>query len=82
MCLGIPGQVIEFVDETHQIAQVEVNGVGRKVNVGLVLPDGLKTGDWVLVHTGFALNILDEAEAKDTLQFLRGLGESYEEELR
>lgn len=82
MCLGIPGQVIEFVDETCQIAEVEVNGVRRKVNVGLVQPDGLKLGDWVLVHTGFALSILDAAEAEDTLGFLRGLGERFEEEFK
>lgn len=82
MCLGIPGQVIEFVDETHQIAEVEVNGMRRKVNVGLVLPDGLKRGDWVLVHTGFALSILDAAEAEDTLGFLRGLSERFEEEFK
>lgn len=80
MCLGIPGQVIEFVDETYQVALVEVNGVRRKVNVGLILADGLKTGDWVLVHTGFALSILDAAEAEDTLQFLRLLGEQFEGE--
>ena len=81
MCLGIPGQVIEFVHETNQIAKIEVNGVRRNVNVGLVLPDGLKIGDWVLVHVGFALSIIDEEEAAQTLKFLQGLGEEYEDEM-
>ena len=81
MCLGIPGRVIEFVDDTNQIAKIDVNGVRRNVNVGLVLPDGLKEGDWVLVHVGFALSIIDEQEAEDTLNFLKGLGEAYEEEM-
>lgn len=81
MCLGIPGQIVEFVDDTNQIALVDVNGVRRKVNVGLVLLDGLKKGDWVLVHVGFALSIIDEQEAAATLAFLKGLGEAYEEEM-
>ena len=81
MCLGIPGQIIEFVDETNQIAKVEVNSVRRNVNVGLVMPDGLKVGDWVLVHVGFALSIIDEREAEDTLKFLHGLGQAYEDEM-
>ena len=82
MCLGIPGQVIEFVEETNQIAKVEVNGVRRNINVGLVIPDGLQVGNWVLVHVGFALSIIDEEEAAETLKFLRGLGEAYEDEMK
>ncbi len=81
MCLGIPGQVIEFVHETHQIAEIDVNGVRRNINVGLVLPDGLKIGDWVLVHVGFALSIIDEEEAKSTLEFLESWGQMYKDEL-
>lgn len=81
MCLGIPGQVIEFVDPTHHIAKVDVSGVRRNVNVGLVLPDGLDIGDWVLIHVGFALSKIDEEEAARTLSFLRQLGEQYEEEM-
>ena len=81
MCLGIPGQIVEFVDETNHIAKVDVNGVRRNVNVGLVLPDGLKTGDWVLVHVGFAMSIIDAAEAAQTMEFLRTLGGEFEDEL-
>ena len=81
MCLGIPGQIVEFVHETNHIAKVDVNGVRRNVNVGLVLPDGLTLGDWVLVHVGFAMSKIDEEEAQETLQMLRQLGEAYDEEL-
>ncbi len=81
MCLGIPGQIIEFVHETNQIAKIDVNGVRRNVNVGLVLPDGLKVGDWVLVHVGFALSIIDEEEAARTLEFLESMGQEFKDEL-
>ena len=81
MCLGIPGQIIEFVHETNQIAKIDVNGVRRNVNVGLVLPDGLKVGDWVLVHVGFALSIIDEEEAARTLKFLESMGQECKDEL-
>jgi len=81
MCLGIPGQVIEFVDPTNHIAKVDVNGVRRNVNVGLVLPDGLQKGDWVLIHVGFALSKIDQQEAEETFRFLEGLGQAYTDEL-
>lgn len=81
MCLGIPGQIVEFVDETNQLAKVDINGVRRNVNVGLVLPDGLKTGDWVLIHVGFALSIIDEQEAEQTLRLLKEMGEAYQDEM-
>lgn len=81
MCLGIPGQIVEFVDETNHLAKVDVNGVRRNVNVGLVLPDGLKINDWVLVHVGFAMSIIDAEEAAQTMEFLRTLGGELEDEL-
>jgi len=81
MCLGIPGQVIEFVDEANYIAKVNVNGVRRNVNIGLVAPEGLRTGDWVLIHVGFALSKIDEREANETFRFLEGLGQAYADEL-
>ena len=82
MCLGIPGCVIEFVVETGHRAKVEVGGVRRTVNVGLVLPDGLQPGDWVLIHVGFALSKIDEQEARRTIQFLTELGDTYDQELQ
>ncbi len=81
MCLGIPGRVVEFVDETKHLAKVDVSGVRRTVNVGLVLPDGLEPGDWVLIHVGFAISRIDEAEAHRTLEFLESLGSEFEDEL-
>lgn len=73
MCVGIPGQIIEFIDPAHHVARVEVSGAQRNVNVGLILPDGLAVGDWVLIHVGFALSKIDEEEARQTLRFLEEL---------
>jgi hydrogenase expression/formation protein HypC len=83
MCLAIPGQVIEFVDEQNRLARVDVAGVVRTVNVGLLDRDGeaAEPGDWVLIHVGFALSKVDEAEAQATLQMLQGMGADYEQEL-
>ena len=82
MCLGIPGQVIEFVDDANNIAKVEVSGVRRNVNVMLVRPDGLEPGDWVLIHVGFAMSKIDEHEAQETLKVLRMMGDLYTDELQ
>ena len=84
MCLGIPGQVVEIIDPTEHRATVEVDGVRREVNVGLVMGDagGLKVGEWVLIHVGFAMTKLDEKEAASTLEFIKQLGSVYEEEMR
>ena len=81
MCLGIPGQIVEFVHETNHIAKIDVNGVRRNVNVGLVIANGLDIGDWVLVHVGFALSKIDEDEARETLMFLESLGQAFEDEM-
>jgi len=81
MCLGIPGQIVEIVDEENTIAKVDVNGVRRNVNIGLVLPDSPQVGDWVLIHVGFALSKIDDDEAQATFRFLEDLGKAYEDEL-
>ena len=83
MCLGIPGQIVEFVDAQHHIAKADVSGVRRNVNVGLLAvgPDAVDVGDWVLIHVGFALSKIDEEEARATREFLEKLGEPYEQEL-
>jgi hydrogenase expression/formation protein HypC len=83
MCLAIPGQVIEFVDEPNRLARVDVAGVIRTVNVGLLDRDGdaAVPGDWVLIHVGFALSKVDEDEAAATLRMLQGMGADYEQEL-
>ncbi len=82
MCLGIPGQVVEFVDDANDIAKVEVSGVKRNVNVALVRPDGLGPGDWVLIHVGFAMSKIDEEEARETMKALNRLGDFYTDELK
>ena len=81
MCLGIPGRVVEWVDETDQLAKVEVTGVTRKINVGLVRDEGLQLGDWVLIHVGFAMSIIDEVEAAEALQSLQYLEEEFNTEV-
>jgi len=83
MCLGIPGQIVEMVDEQHHIAMAEVSGVRRNVNVGLLAegPEAVGVGDWVLIHVGFAMSKIDEEEARSTREFLISLGEPFEAEL-
>jgi hydrogenase expression/formation protein HypC len=83
MCLAIPGQLVEFVDETNRLAKVDVGGVRRSVNVSLLDHDGegARPGDWVLIHVGFALSKVDEEEARATLDLLRQMGDAYEQEL-
>ncbi len=84
MCLAIPGQVVEVVDEPNRLARVDVAGVVRNVNVGLLDENGsvgTGPGDWVLIHVGFAMSKVDEGEARATLELLEQLGEAYEQEL-
>ena len=82
MCLGVPGRITEFLDSTRHLAKAEVSGVRRAINVGLLIPDGLEVGDWVLIHVGFALSKIDEEEARRTTQFLQALGSDFDDELR
>jgi hydrogenase expression/formation protein HypC len=79
MCLAVPGQVLELVDETNRLARVDVAGVLRTVNIGLL--DDAGPGDWVLIHVGFALSKVDEEEAMATLGLLQRMGEAFEQEL-
>ena len=83
MCLAIPGQIVETVDEANRLARVDVVGVRRNVNIGLLDADGegAQPGDWVLIHVGFALSKIDEQEARATLQLLQQMGADYEQEL-
>jgi hydrogenase expression/formation protein HypC len=83
VCLAIPGRVIEVVDEANRLALVEVAGVRRTVNIGLLDADGASAGpgDWVLIHVGFALSRVDEEEAAATLELLQNMGAEYEQEL-
>ena len=83
MCLAIPGQIVEWVDEDLHIAKAQVANVRRNVNVGLLAEteDSVDIGDWVLIHVGFAMSKIDEQEAKATREFLEELGDPYREEL-
>lgn len=81
MCLGIPGEVIEFVPDQPDLARVAVSGVKRVINIGLLADEKVEAGDWVLIHVGFALSKIDEAEAAAALEFLTGIGQAYEDEL-
>jgi hydrogenase expression/formation protein HypC len=83
MCLAIPGRILEVVDEANHLAKVDVAGVRRNVNVGLLAEegDGIVAGDWVLIHVGFAISKIDEAEAEATRRLLQGMGAEYETEL-
>ncbi len=77
MCLAIPGKIVEFVDMENHIAKVEIGGVKRNINIGML--DGTQLGDYVLVHVGFAMSKVDEREAEETLRLLQELG-SFETE--
>lgn len=83
MCLAIPGQVVDIVDETRRLARVSVAGVRRTVSIALL--DGAEPpvcpGDWVLIHVGFAISRVDEAEAVATLRLLEAMGAEYQQEL-
>ncbi|HIF17695.1 MAG TPA: HypC/HybG/HupF family hydrogenase formation chaperone [Cycloclasticus sp.] len=83
MCLGIPGQIIEIIDADNLLAKVDVAGVKRPVNIACIVsnehPAEACVGDWVLVHVGFAMSIIDEEEALKTLALLEELGETQEE---
>jgi len=83
MCLAIPGKIVEVVDEANRLARVDVAGVRRTVNIGLLDGDdgGVGPGDWVLIHVGFAISHIDEREAAETLSLLEGMGAEYETEL-
>ncbi len=81
MCLGIPGEVVEFVPDQPDLARVNVSGVRRVINIGLLSDEPLEPGDWVLIHVGFALSKIDEEEAASALAFLESIGQAYEDEL-
>lgn len=82
MCLAIPAQVIEIVDDERRLALVDIAGLRRNVNVGLLDDEGgARPGDWVLIHVGFALSKVDEEEAQATLKLLEQMGSDFEQEL-
>ncbi|GIH93534.1 HypC/HybG/HupF family hydrogenase formation chaperone [Planobispora siamensis] len=81
MCLGIPGEVIEILSDRPDLARVDVSGVKRAINIGLLAGERVEPGDWVLIHVGFALSKIDEAEARAATEFLESIGKAYEDEI-
>jgi hydrogenase expression/formation protein HypC len=83
MCLGIPGRIIKIDDAGRMLATADVSGVRRQVNVACIVDDDHPlescVGDWVLIHVGFAMSRIDEAEAAETLRILDQLGEAQQE---
>ncbi|MGI9106952.1 MAG: HypC/HybG/HupF family hydrogenase formation chaperone [Pyrinomonadaceae bacterium] len=77
MCLAIPGKIIEIVDAENNIAKVDVGGVRRNINTGML--DETLVGDYVLIHVGFAMSKIDEHEAQETLRVLEEIGQYQEE---
>ncbi len=79
MCLGVPGKIVEIVDRDLLLAMADISGVRRKVNVTCIVDDAHPIdaciGDWVLIHVGFAMARIDEAEAAETLKVLSAMGE-------
>lgn len=74
MCLGIPGRVVEMVDGYYdQIALVDVVGTRREINIGM-LEEPVAPGDWIMIHLGFAVEVVDEAEADKALSGLEMMG--------
>jgi len=82
MCLGIPGQLIEFHESHEHLARVDVNGVSRLINIGLLEDEDLGIGDWVLIHVGFAMSKIDENEARRAFEGLQLMGQAYTDELQ
>jgi hydrogenase expression/formation protein HypC len=81
VCLGIPGQLVELVDANDQLARVDVSGVTRIINIGLLEDENLQPGDWVLIHVGFAMSKIDEEEANLALASLQMMGQAYGDEM-
>ena len=83
MCLGIPGKITSISDAENQLAMVDVGGIQRAVNLSCINETGENLeqhiGQWVLVHVGFAMNVINEKEAQATLAVLNEIGEVQEE---
>ncbi len=82
MCLGIPGKILSiFEDHGTKMAKIDFGGVSQDACIE-VIPDA-KPGDWTIIHAGFALNVLSEEDALETLDMLREMSElAYQEDLK
>ena len=83
MCLAIPGEVVQLLPGNgDQLALVDVVGVKRRINIGLMEDDPVVPGDWVLIHVGFAMSKVDEREATEALRMLELMGQAFTDELQ
>jgi hydrogenase expression/formation protein HypC len=73
--------VIEILADRPDLARVDVSGVKRAINIGLLSEETVEPGDWVLIHVGFALSKIDEGEAKAAMEFLESIGKAYDDEI-
>jgi hydrogenase expression/formation protein HypC len=81
MCLAIPARIVQLLAGSD-LAIADVSGVKRNVNIGLLDKEQVNTGDWVLIHVGFAMSKVDEQEAKASLDFLETLGQAFTDEMK
>jgi hydrogenase expression/formation protein HypC len=82
MCLAIPGEVVELLPGNgDQLAMVDVVGVRRRINIGLLEGEPVRPGDWVLIHVGFAMSKVDEQEAAEALRMLELMGQAFADEV-
>ncbi|MEU8380889.1 HypC/HybG/HupF family hydrogenase formation chaperone [Streptosporangium sp. NPDC048865] len=72
---------MEILSDRPDLAMVDVCGVKRAINIGLLGERCVAPGDWILIHVGFALSKIDEVEARAALDFLEGIGQAYEDEI-
>jgi len=83
MCLAIPARLVEYIDGGRDYGRVELGGVQRRVNTSLLVgEDSAEPGEYVLVHVGFAMSRISEAEAAETLRILEEMGTAYTDELQ
>ena len=76
MCLAIPGKIVEIDAHQAHLGTVEVAGVRRKVDLGLIQDETPAAGDWVLIHVGFAMTKVSEHDALEQMRLLNMLGEA------
>ncbi|MGO9061995.1 MAG: HypC/HybG/HupF family hydrogenase formation chaperone [Candidatus Binataceae bacterium] len=71
MCLGIVGQIVTISEQQPELATVDVAGATRDINIMMLADDGLKRGDWILIHAGFAMEKIDAETAREQMAALR-----------
>jgi hydrogenase expression/formation protein HypC len=81
MCLGIPGRVVAMVEGYgDQLALVDVLGAQRQVNIGMLEDQQLASGDWIVIHMGFAMERIDAAGAEKALAGLEMMGRARDDD--